>query len=156
MSEAASSPGKMRQFWAFVLVGGLAALVNWLSRIIFSAQGITFEIAVVMAYILGMTTAYTLSRRFVFEKTGRSVSGEIWRFSLVNLGSLLVVFVVSVSLERWILPGVGWTWRSAEVAHGIGVLSPVLTSYLGHRYFTFGQARPVSCEASDRPKSGDV
>jgi putative flippase GtrA len=155
MSEAASS-GKMRQFWAFVLVGGLAAIVNWFSRIMFSAQGMTFEVAVVVAYILGMATAYLLSRMFVFEKTGRSLAGEIWRFSLVNLGSLVVVFVVSVSLERWILPGMGWTWRPAELAHGVGVLSPVLTSYLGHRYFTFGQARPVSCDATDRSKSGDI
>lgn len=146
----------MRQFWSFLVVGGLAAIVNWCSRIMFSAQGMTFEVAVVIAYILGMVTAYLLSRMFVFEKSGRSMAGEIWRFTLVNLVALVVVFVVSVTLERWALPAMGWTWRTAEVAHGVGVLSPVLTSYLGHRYFTFGQARSSSSAAGDQSTPGGV
>jgi putative flippase GtrA len=141
--NTAGSTGTARQFWTFLLVGGLAALVNWFSRIMFSAQGLPFEVAVVAAYIFGMATAYLLSRMFVFEKTGRSLAGEIWRFTLVNMVALVVVWVVSVSLERWILPAINWTWRSAEVAHGIGVLSPVVTSYFGHRFFTFGKAKPT-------------
>lgn len=152
--SAASPTSKARQFWAFLLVGGLAAAVNWFSRIILSGQGISFEVAVVVAYVLGMATAYLLSRMFVFEKTGRSLAGEIVRFTLVNLVALVVVFVVSVTLERWALPAVGWTWRTAEVAHGIGVLSPVVTSYLGHRYFTFGQSR--SSSGGDQSTPGGV
>jgi putative flippase GtrA len=139
--NTAGSKGAARQFWTFLLVGGLAALVNWFSRIMFSAQGVTFEIAVVIAYIFGMVTAYLLSRMFVFEKTGRSLAGEIWRFTLVNMVALVVVWIVSVTLERCLLPAIDWTWRPAEVAHGIGVVSPVITSYFGHRFFTFGKAR---------------
>jgi putative flippase GtrA len=132
-----SSTGDARRFWAFVLVGGLAALVNWGSRILISALGVSFEVAVVPAYVLGMATAYLLSRTFVFERSDRSVSSEVWRFTLVNLVALVVVWVVSVGLEGWLLPAIGWTWRGPEVAHAIGVASPVVTSYLGHRYFTF-------------------
>ena len=149
--SAAVSTSKARQFWAFLLVGGLAATVNWFSRIILSGQGISFEVAVVVAYILGMAMAYLLSRVFVFEKTGRSLAGEITRFTLVNLLALVVVFVVSVTLESWALPAIGWTWRTAEVAHGIGVLSPVVTSYLGHRYFTFRQSRSSSDDDQSTP-----
>lgn len=140
--NTAGSKSAARQFWTFLLVGGLAALVNWFSRIMFSAQGVPFEIAVVIAYLFGMVTAYLLSRMFVFEKTGRSLAGEIWRFTLVNMVALVMVWVVSVTLERWLLPAINWTWRPAEVAHGIGVISPVITSYFGHRFFTFGKARP--------------
>ncbi len=153
--SAAISTGKLRQFWAFLVVGGLAAVVNWLSRIALSSQGMTFEVAVVIAYVLGMATAYLLSRLFVFEKTGRSLAGEMWRFTLVNLVSLVVVFAVSVTLERWLLPGIGWKWRPAEVAHGIGVVSPVLTSYIGHRYFTFGPAQSGSDASSDKAAPRD-
>lgn len=147
--SVATTTNRARQFWAFLLVGGLAAVVNWFSRIMISAQGVPFEVAVVIAYLLGMITAYLLSRMFVFEKTGRSLANEITRFTLVNMVALVVVWVVSVSLEAWILPAAGWTWRPAEVAHGVGVLSPVLTSYLGHRYFTFGQTRSRSDGADD-------
>jgi putative flippase GtrA len=133
----AKPTGDGKRFWTFLLVGGLAALVNWGSRIVISAGGVPFEVAVVLAYILGMITAYLLSRTFVFEKSDRSVSSEVWRFTLVNLLALAVVWVVSVGLEGWLLPAIGWTWRRPEVAHAIGVASPVVTSYLGHRHFTF-------------------
>lgn len=154
--NAAGATGTAREFWVFLLVGGLAAAVNWLSRIVLSAQGMSFEVAVVVAYVVGMATAYVLSRVFVFDKSGRSVSSEIWRFTLVNLVAVVVVFVVSVALERWVLPMIGWTWRPAEVAHGIGVLSPVVTSYLGHRHFTFGQTRSPSDGEGDKSTPGGV
>ncbi len=131
-----------KEFSSFLVVGGLAAVVNWFSRIAISAQGVSFEVAVVVAYLLGMVTAYLLSRLFVFEKSGRSLASEIWRFTLVNLVALVIVWVVSVAFESWILPAIGWTWRPAEVAHGIGVLSPAFTSYLGHRRFTFVKSKP--------------
>lgn len=140
---SAKGTGEARKFGSFVLVGGLAAGVNWVSRILMSGQGLAFEIAVVIAYLFGMVTAYLLSRMFVFEKSGRSFGSEIWRFTLVNLVALVVVWVVSVSLESWILPAIGWTWRPAEVAHGIGILCPVFTSYVGHKHFTFGQKAPA-------------
>jgi putative flippase GtrA len=153
--SAAGTTGGARQFWAFLLVGGLAAVVNWFSRIMISAQGVPFEAAVVVAYLLGMVTAYLLSRMFVFEKTGRSVANEVTRFTLVNMVALVVVWVVSVTLERWLLPAINWTWRPAEVAHAVGVLSPVVTSYLGHRYFTFGQTRSRSEGADGDSTAGD-
>lgn len=150
---SAAGSGEARKFGSFVLVGGLAAAVNWFARIILSGQGVAFEIAVVPAYLLGMVTAYLLSRMFVFEKSGRSLGSEIWRFTLVNLVALVVVWVVSVSLERWILPAIGWTWRPAEIAHGIGILCPVFTSYVGHRHFTFGQKAQSPASGSDISKS---
>lgn len=150
--SAAGSNNTARQFWTFVAVGGLAAIVNWFSRIMFSAQGFPFEFAVIVAYIFGMATAYLLSRMFVFERTGRSLASEIWRFVLVNIVALVIVWIVSVSLERWILPQIGWTWRPAEVAHGIGILSPIVTSYFGHRFFTFGKAKSATQDSATMNK----
>lgn len=152
----AAGSGEARKFGSFVLVGGLAAAVNWFSRILLSGQGVPFEVAIVIAYLLGMVTAYLLSRMFVFEKTGRSLTSEVWRFTLVNMVALVVVWVVSVSLESWLLPAIGWTWRSAEVAHGIGILCPVFTSYVGHNYFTFGQKAQGPSSREDRSNSERV
>jgi putative flippase GtrA len=91
----------------------------------------------VCAYVIGMVTAYVLNRRFIFEKSGRAAHSEVWRFTLVNVVALAQVWGVSVILERWALPTMGWTWRPEEIAHAVGVVSPVFTSYFGHRYFTF-------------------
>ncbi|WP_233350126.1 GtrA family protein [Henriciella mobilis] len=126
-----------RQFLAFVLTGGFAALCNWLSRMVLSAY-MSLEIAIVVAYLIGMTIAYTLSRIFVFQKSGRSVSDEYTRFALVNVVALVQVWLVTIGLADYLLPAIGWTWRPEDIAHAAGVASPVLTSYLGHRYFTFG------------------
>ena len=125
------------EFFRFVLAGGTAAAVNIASRWLLSPI-MPFEVAVVVAYLIGMITAFTLTRQFVFEKSERHVRSEAARFVLVNLGALVQVWVVSVGLANWVFPMVGFVWRAQLVAHVIGVLSPVVVSYFGHKHFTFG------------------
>ena len=76
-----------RQFVKFLVTGGIAAAANIGSRYIFSVF-MDFELAVVFAYLVGMTIAYVLARLFVFESSGRSVRSEFGRFALVNLFAL--------------------------------------------------------------------
>ena len=59
------------------------------------------------------------------------------RFVLINLLALVQVWLISVGLANWIFPMVGLVWQAELIAHIVGVLSPVVTSYFGHRYFTF-------------------
>jgi putative flippase GtrA len=129
-----------RQFVAFVLVGGFAAHVNWLSRFFFSDH-MSFTAAIVLAYLVGMTTAFVLSRLIVFEKSGRSARSDFTRFAIVNVFAVVQVWLISVALARWLLPWAGFTWHAEEVAHAIGVAAPIVTSYLGHRHFTFGKGQ---------------
>ena len=124
------------QFLRFLLVGGTAAFVNIVSRVIIS-QFIRFEIAVVVAYLVGMTVAFVLSRMLVFKATSRSVWDEYSRFFLVNLVALAQVWLVSVGLSNWLFPAVGWTFHAELIAHTIAVGSPVFTSYYAHKLFTF-------------------
>jgi putative flippase GtrA len=127
-----------RTFLSFLLVGGVAALANWGSRFAFSLlMNLTW--AVVAAYIVGMSTAYILNRLFVFEASGRKVADEATRFAIVNLFALGIVWGITVGLVRWVFPLIGFTWHAEAVAHGVGVLSPAVTSYLGHRHFTFAR-----------------
>lgn len=137
--SAAKPKGEVRQFSTFVLVGGIAALANWSSRIGLSAAGLQLTAAIVVAYMIGMTTAYVLSKLFVFENSGRKVHEEAFRFVLVNLVAIVQVWVVTVCLHLWGLPAIGWHWQPEAVAHAIGVASPIVTSYFGHQYFTFNR-----------------
>lgn len=129
-----------RQLATFVLAGGIAAGVNWLSRIGFSLFA-PLEAAVILAYLVGMTTAYALNRLFVFEKSGRSIREEYARFAIVNVVALAQVFIVTVGLARFFFPAVGFDWHPDAVAHAFGVASPIVTSFAGHRYFTFAARR---------------
>lgn len=133
LGDLASSP-----FLRFLASGGIAAGINILARILFS-QVMAYEIAVVLAYLAGMFTAYVLMRLFVFEASGRGTGSELWRFAIVNAVALVQVWLVSVGLARWLFPAVGYTFHADTVAHVIGVLSPVLTSYLGHKRYSFGK-----------------
>jgi putative flippase GtrA len=123
-------------FALFVFAGGTAALVNVASRIILNLA-MNYEAAIVLAYLCGMTTAYALNKLFVFERSGRTVTDEYARFAIVNLVALAQVWVVSVGLARFVFPALGFVWHADTVAHVIGVIAPVFTSYLGHKHFSF-------------------
>ena len=133
-----------RQFLSFLLVGGFAAFVNWLSRFFLSGF-MPFSAAIVLAYLIGMTTAFALSRVMVFDRSGRSARSDFLRFAVVNVFAIFQVWLISVALAHWLMPWVGFSWHAEEVAHAVGVAAPVVTSYFGHRHFTFrkhGQDRP--------------
>ena len=129
------------EFLRFLVTSGIAAVVNLASRYALNRL-MPFEVAVVIAYLIGMTTAYVLARLFVFEVSGRSVASEFRRFAIVNLVALAIVWLVSVGLARLLFPAIGFTWHADDVAHVIGVLSPAITSYFGHRLYTFAR-RPT-------------
>lgn len=129
------------EFLRFLVTSGIAAMVNLAARYLLN-RAMPFEVAVAVAYLIGMAVAYGLARAFVFRASGRSVASEFRRFAIVNLVALAIVWLVSVSLARLLFPAIGFAWHPDDVAHVIGVLSPAITSYLGHRFYTFAR-RPT-------------
>lgn len=132
-------------FYRFIFAGGVAAVANIMARIALS-QIMSYGLAVIVAYLIGMSTAYMLMRIFVFERSGNSMSQEYARFSLVNVFGLIQVWIVSEGLFQWFFPMIGFDWHAETVAHTIAVLSPIAASYFGHRFFTFAKpaGRPQS------------
>lgn len=125
-----------RRFAAFLLTGGLAAAVNVASRAAFELA-MPYEAAVALAYLVGMTTAFALARLFVFRGSGRGLRAEYGRFALVNVAALMQVLIVSVGLAKGLFPAIGLVWNAELIAHAVGVLSPVVVSYQGHKRFSF-------------------
>jgi putative flippase GtrA len=124
-----------RQFVVFLLVGGLAAASQWLSRFAFSMLA-PYALAVALAYGVGLLIAFTLNRRLVFRSDQRA-GGQFARFVLVNALSFAVVWGVSLGLGEVLLPRfMDARWAEA-LGHGIGILSPVLLSFWLHKHFTF-------------------
>jgi putative flippase GtrA len=128
-----------RRFAIFVMTGGFAAFVNIMARWLLS-KALFYELAVAMAYLIGMTTAFLLARAFVFTAGGRHWTKEFGRFALVNAFSLLIVLGVSTSLARLLFPAIGFDRHGEDVAHIIGVASPILLSFYAHKHFSFGKA----------------
>lgn len=124
-----------RQFLTFVLTGGLAALVNFGSRILYN-RWLDFSSAVVLAYLTGMVTAFLLARAFVFTQGTQSVQRSALFFVLVNGVAVLQTWAISMGLY-YLLPLAGVERHVPEIAHAVGVVVPVFTSYLGHKKYSF-------------------
>ncbi|AYJ86697.1 GtrA family protein [Sphingomonas paeninsulae] len=129
-----------RRFARFIAVGGIAAGANIGARWLLSFA-MTFEAAVALSYLVGMTMAFVLMRFLVFDLSERSVSTQFLRFTMVNAISFGQVWIVSVGLVRCVFPAAGFVWHDETVGHAIGVISPVVTSYLLHQRFSFAQSR---------------
>ncbi len=124
-----------RQFLVFLLTGGLAAGVNFGSRIVYN-HWLDFSASVVFAYLTGMVTAFILARAFVFTQGTQSVRRSAFFFVLVNGVAVLQTWGISMALS-YLLPLAGLTRHVPELAHAVGIMVPVFTSYIGHKKYSF-------------------
>lgn len=125
-----------KQFILFLVTGGTAALVNFGSRIVYS-QWASFSVAIVLAYLTGMLTAFVLARWLVFKLSEQSFSRSVMMFCAVNVIAVVQTWLISMGLALYALPYWGITRFAAEIAHAVGVVVPVFSSYLGHKHFSF-------------------
>ena len=124
-----------KEFILFVAAGGFAALVNFVSRIIFNFW-FSFEVSVVLAYLIGMITAYILTKIFVFKAKSVGLVSSSIKFTIVNILAVLQTYFISVYLYYWLNNNINFDYNK-EVAHFVGIAFPVITSYIGHKYFSF-------------------
>jgi putative flippase GtrA len=127
---------KSRQFLAFLITGGLAASVNFFSRMLYSLR-LDYPVAIVLAYLTGMVTAFVLARLFVFKESQQPLHHSAMFFVLVNLVAVAQTWVISMLLAYHVLPAMGIRRFVPEIAHAVGVIVPVFTSYLGHKRWSF-------------------
>jgi len=125
-----------KQFAFFLISGGLAAGLNWGSRFLFS-EFVRFEVAVVLAFLVGLLSGFILMRVFVFNGAGRPIVPQVGKYVAVNLFALVQTLLISLVLARWVLPSFGIVEHAEALAHLVGVLVPVVTSYFGHKFLTF-------------------
>jgi putative flippase GtrA len=128
-----------RQFVLFVATSGFSAVVNVIARYLINLA-LPYSWSIVLSFLIGMAVAFTLNRRFVFGAQEGDHGRQAVRFTIINLVSLIQVLGVSELLFRIVFPRIGMTWNSETVAHVIGVGSPVFTSYLAHKHFTFANS----------------
>jgi putative flippase GtrA len=127
---------KQRQFVAFVIAGGMAAVVNFFSRIVL-ANWLDYTSSIVVAYIIGMATAFALNRLFVFQDAANAVHHQIFWFTVVNLAAVIQTLLISLLLVKVFFPRVGMTYHPEMLAHAAGVIFPIGTSFIGHKRFSF-------------------
>jgi putative flippase GtrA len=128
------------RFVRFVFAAGASVPINIVARIVFSTR-LDYGAAVLLAHGVGALTAYTLTRLFVFERSGRRIHGEFARFAAVNVVSATITWAVSVGLVDVLFPAVGFRFQNELVAHITGLGCSAFFSFIAHSRFTFGKAR---------------
>jgi len=127
-----------KQFVGFLLTGGTAAAVNFGSRILLN-RWMDYSAAIIVAYLIGMATAFVLARLFVFKQSTQALHRSAGFFVLINVFAIFQTWLVSIILARHLLPALGVNRFAPEIAHAIGVMVPVFSSYLGHKRWSFRQ-----------------
>lgn len=122
----------------FILVGGAAALINWLVRFPLSYI-MPFAAAVAVANLIGMIFGFVSYRLFVFPDSTRLVVHQVRDFIVVNLVSTVVVVLVSVLFVDYVLPLLGWRWQAEAISHAAGIGVGAVSNYFGHRQFSFAR-----------------
>ena len=125
-----------KQFSTFLLTSSVAAILNFTSRIVYN-HWVNYSTAILLAYISGMTAAFILAKLFVFTESQQSMYLSATIFTFVNLIAALQTWGISLWMALYILPWLGITHFVLEIAHAAGILAPIFTSYLGHKYGSF-------------------
>lgn len=128
------------QFVRFLIAGGLAAVVNVGSRILLSLW-LPYVAAILLAFCLGLVAAFALNKLFVFNETSNRLHHQVLWFIAINLAAVGQTILISLVIARWLLPALHIDFHNETIAHAIGVIVPVVTSYIGHKRFSFASRR---------------
>jgi len=129
------------QISRFLLLGGLAAAINWGVRFPLS---IVFPLwlAVLLAYMVGMSAGFYLYRRYVFPGSRTPVAQQILIFLAVNLAGALIVLAFTFLFLK-LQAGLGYSLFIKEgLAHGFAIGIGAAANFIGHKTLTFA-IRPV-------------
>ena len=98
---------------------------------------VDYSTAIVLAYCTGMITAFTLAKLLVFPESRQSVHRSAFYFVLVNIVAAAQTWIISLGLAFYALPYIGIQHYVPEIAHAIGLVAPIFTSYMGHNLLSF-------------------
>jgi putative flippase GtrA len=127
---------KSKEFVKFFFAGAFSALVNFSSRFFYN-QYLSFSNAVILAYITGMIVAFILFKLFVFNKSKHTIKKEILYFTLVNIIAIIQTYLISIYFAEYLFPSFHFKFYPETIAHTIGIVFPIFTSFIGHKYFSF-------------------
>jgi putative flippase GtrA len=127
----------VREFARFVLSGVTATIGNmvavWLAR-----RFLSFEIALLAGIATAIAISFALSKFFAFRsRSWNRAIGEAARFLIVYATGCAVEVVVRGVIVRFLLVNGGSVEASEPGGILVGAGTMMLTSYCGHRFFTY-------------------
>lgn len=127
---------RLPQVVRFLLLGGLAAGINWVVRFPL-ALIMPFSASVLVAQLIGFCAGFTLYRTYVFPGSSRPWLEQTLTFLAVNLvGAVIVLGVATMLLS--LLGSTDWPDFVREgLAHGFAIGVGAVANFFGHKLLTF-------------------
>ncbi|HLZ61731.1 MAG TPA: glycosyltransferase [Ktedonosporobacter sp.] len=156
--RTASWPALFWQIVRFGIVGTLNASIDLLALNIllffFATRNTNLLLLYnVLAYSLGAVNSYLLNKYWTFRRQKVLMSGELLRFTIVNLIGILcnslLLWVAALLLHPLIANTLLW----ANAAKIIALLGTAVISYLGMRLWVFASVPAIPGRSGDDPIS---
>jgi len=125
------------EFGRFIL-SGIASTVGNIGAVWLALFFVTFKIALLAGIVSGLTISFALSKLFVFgSRSWERAHGEAARFLIVYGIGCAVYWAVALLSERFgLLHSIAPKMEEVgDALIGSGMM--MLTSYFGHRFFTY-------------------
>ena len=128
------------EFVRFIVTGCVATVCN-MAVVWFARSSLTVSASFVCGLVAGMCASFLLMKTFAFRSKGwNSVKGEAARFLVVYAVGTAVYLVAALATER-LLSAASLPLRLAALGGVLsGGLLMAITSYAGHRHFTYREA----------------
>jgi putative flippase GtrA len=127
----------VREFARFVL-SGVAATIGNMAAVWLTRRFLSFEIALLAGIATAVAISFALSKFFAFRsRSWNRAVGEAARFLIVYVTGCAMYWGAAVSIRMFLLAH-GMGVEAAEpAAILVGAGTMMLTSYSGHRFFTY-------------------
>jgi putative flippase GtrA len=120
----------MRQFIKFNLVGLLNTALDYAVFALLTWLGIFYILAQCISYGVGMLNSYTMNKYWTFAQKGRLEPKQAIRFTVLNLGSLLLsLLLLALLKEQWEM--------KLQLAKLLTTVATTLVNFVGSKLWVF-------------------